>query len=278
VFGLIGAFDDWAKLRNKSSKGLPGKLRLILQTIFALGVIALLSHPVWLQKLGLSLPSLQESGLPLDWKKWQSGIYFPFFSEPIFTACGIGWLLVFFLQWMTIVGSANAVNLTDGLDGLAGGLSVLSALAILIVAFLSNHQELATHHNLVLIESSGEVAICLGALVGATLGFLWFNSYPAQIFMGDTGSLAIGGMIGTAAVLLKREWFLGLVGALFVAETLSVVLQVLFFKHSGKRIFRCAPLHHHFEYGGIPETKVVVRFWIVGLLLAAFGIISLKFQ
>ena len=148
-------------------------------------------------------------------------------------------------------------------------------LAMGTAALLSNHQELAAAHSIIYIQSSGEIAIVLAALAGACLGFLWFNSFPAQVFMGDTGSLAIGATLGTAAVLLKEEWLLALVGAIFVVETLSVMVQVISFKRSGKRVFLCTPLHHHFEYVGIHEAKVVVRFWIAGVILAAIGFLSL---
>lgn len=274
-FGCIGAFDDWAKLRSKSSKGISGRLRLVLQSVFAIGVIVLLSRPEALKALGYKVPVLLEKGVSVPWDRWIGTIQFSFPTQPLFVAGGLSWLFIWFVQWLTMVGGANAVNLTDGIDGLAAGCTAWVVLALSIVALYSNHQILAADHDLIYIQSCGEIAICLAALGGASLGFLWFNTYPAQVFMGDTGSLAIGGMLGTSAVLLHREWFFGFVGAIFVAETLSVILQVLFFKRSGKRIFRCSPLHHHFEYGGLHEAKVVVRFWIVGALLAAFGIISI---
>jgi phospho-N-acetylmuramoyl-pentapeptide-transferase len=277
-FGSIGMIDDYAKLRHKSSDGLSGKVRLFVQSLFAIVVMALLFYPESFQKLGFSIPLIQDSGITIPWKTYISEMNMPFCTDPVLTALGGGWLFIWLLQWLTMTGTANAVNLTDGLDGLACGLSVLAACALMIVAFISNHQELATHHTLMYVESSGEIAVALAALIGAGLGFLWFNGYPAQVFMGDTGSLALGGMIGTAAVLMRREWLLALVGALFVVETLSVIMQVLFFKKSGKRLFRCAPIHHHFEFMGLHEAKVVVRFWIIGFLLLALGIISIKFQ
>ena len=178
-----------------------------------------------------------------------------------------------------ITGSSNAVNLTDGLDGLAAGCLLMVSGVLALFAFLSNHIEIARYLNILYIEGSGEIAIYLFALMGACLGFLWFNGHPAQIFMGDTGSLALGGVIGLAAVLLRRELLLGIVGGIFVIETLSVILQVSSYKlRNRKRIFLCTPLHHHFEYKGWPETKVVMRFWIVGLILAIIGIVSLKLQ
>jgi phospho-N-acetylmuramoyl-pentapeptide-transferase len=282
LFGVIGAFDDWAKLKNKSvshwSKGLSGKLRIILQTLIALLVIVLLSCPEILQLLGFSLPQLIANGASVEWPTWQGAINLPFVAKPIFIAAGASWLIIWGLQWLTMVGAANAVNLTDGLDGLAAGCSFLVSVAMGFAALLSNHQDLASAHSMIFIQSSGEIAVLLAALAGGCLGFLWFNSFPAQVFMGDTGSLAIGGMLGTAAVLLKREWFLALVGAIFVVETVSVMVQVVSFKHSGKRVFLCTPLHHHFEYAGLHEAKVVVRFWIVGLILVCIGFLSLQTQ
>lgn len=184
-----------------------------------------------------------------------------------------------FFFFFVITGSSNAVNLTDGLDGLAAGSLIMVAGSLGIVAFVSNHQDLARYLNILYIEGSGEIAIYLCAMIGACLGFLWYNGYPAQVFMGDTGSLTLGGIIGVSAVLLKREFLLGIVGGIFVAEALSVILQVASYRfRNKKRIFLIAPLHHHFEYKGWPETKVVIRFWIVGLIFAIIGIASLRFQ
>ena len=169
--------------------------------------------------------------------------------------------------------------MTDGLDGLASGCLVLAASVLGVFAFLSNNVEIARYLNILYIDGSGEIAVYLFALVGACLGFLWYNGYPAQIFMGDIGSLALGAILGVAAVLLRREVLLALVGGIFVAEALSVILQVGSYKlRNKKRIFLCTPLHHHFECKGWKETKVVLRFWIIGILLAAIGLISLKLQ
>ena len=215
----------------------------------------------------------------LSLTEYASRIYLPFFKEPVLILSGVALFLMFFFIFFVIAGCSNAVNLTDGLDGLATGCIIMVAAALGLVAFVSNHIEIARYLNTLYIEGSGEIAIYLCALMGACLGFLWYNGYPAQVFMGDTGSLAMGGVIGVSAVLLRREFFLGLVGGVFVAEALSVILQVLSYRYRNKkRIFLIAPLHHHFEYKGWPETKVVVRFWIVGLLLALIGVASLKFQ
>jgi phospho-N-acetylmuramoyl-pentapeptide-transferase len=275
-FGAIGAVDDWEKLQNRSSKGLSGKVRLVLQTLWALFVIALLFFPEFIQWFGYPVPHLIQNGHSVEWTVWQADMVIPFIAKPLFVASGALWLIMWALQWLTIVGAANAVNLTDGLDGLAAGCTIPVALALSLAALFCGNEGLAISHGFVLVPTAAEIAVCLSALAGACLGFLWFNSFPAQVFMGDTGSLAIGGMLGTAAVLLKREWFLALVGAIFVVETLSVMVQVVAFKRSGQRVFLCAPLHHHFEYRGLHEAKVVVRFWTVGLLLAVVGFLSLQ--
>jgi len=179
------------------------------------------------------------------------------------------------VEWGCLVGTPNAVNLSDGLDGLASGLAVFVALTFALISFFSNHMELSSHHGLPYIESSGEIGVILCGLAGALLGFLWFNCHPAQIFMGDTGSLGIGALLGTSAFLLHQEWFLFLVGIVFVAEAASVILQVASCKLFKRKIFRCTPLHHHFEYAGLHEMKVVLRFWIIGLLASALGVLTL---
>ena len=278
LFGAIGAVDDWRKLRSKSSRGLSGKIRLALQTVWALFVLALLFFPGLISLFGYSVPQPILDGHSVDWRAWQSDLYVPFIAKPLIVVSGALWLLMWFSQWVAIVGAANAVNLTDGLDGLAAGCSIPVALSLGLAAAFCGHEGYSASHGLVFVPSAGEAAVCLSALAGACLGFLWFNSFPAQVFMGDTGSLAIGGMLGTASVLLKREWFLALVGAIFVVETLSVMVQVISFRRSGQRVLLCAPLHHHFEYLGLHEAKVVVRFWIVGILLAFVGFLSLEMR
>jgi len=192
---------------------------------------------------------------------------------------GVGIAVAFLVTIVVITGSSNAVNLTDGLDGLAAGCVILVATVLALVAFLSNNLEMSRYLNILYIEGASEIGVFLCSMIGACLGFLWFNGYPAQVFMGDTGSLALGGALGVVAVLLRRELLLALVGGVFVVEALSVILQVASYRwRNKKRIFLCAPLHHHFEYKGWPETKVVLRFWILGLVLAVIGAISLKLQ
>jgi phospho-N-acetylmuramoyl-pentapeptide-transferase len=275
VFGTVGAVDDWAKLKSKSFKGLSGKIRLLVQSLFAGFVIVLLLFPQILSFIGFSQPTLMDKGMPLPWETFQASMYIPYICAPLCVVTGIAWFAIVFVEWLTIVGAANAVNLTDGLDGLAAGCTVCTAGALCVLAFLSGEKDLSSHFSLVYVQSSGEIAVCLAALIGACFGFLWYNTYPGQIFMGDTGSLAIGGMLGTAAVLLRREWFLALVGAVFVAETFSVIIQVFVYKRTKKRVFRCAPLHHHFEYAGVHEAKVVMRFWIVAFIFASLGLLAI---
>lgn len=305
VLGTLGGYDDYLKLRYKNSKGLAGRKKLLIQfglaSFIALYLLSpfinqsaafekLYSPPVIKEQIAvktykdprqqhheLSSTSLVTSVIPLS--DYANRIYFPFFKEPIWQFSGLMTLASFLFILFVVTGSSNAVNLTDGLDGLCAGCLIMVATCLAGVAFLANHVDLAGYLNIPYIEGSGEIAIYLSAFVGACLGFLWYNGHPAEVFMGDTGSLPLGGIIGVSAVLLKREFLLGLIGGIFVAEALSVILQVASFRlRNKKKIFLCAPLHHHFEFKGWPETKVVLRFWIIGLLLAILGLASLKFQ
>lgn len=273
LFSIIGGVDDWAKLTCRNSVGISGKKRLFVQTLFAACVIYLLHNSSF---EGISLPTISWDKTALSWAEWQKSMVIPFVSNPIVCTSFLFSLFSIFIQWLTIVGAANAVNLTDGLDGLASGCALFVTIFLAIIAFFSSNPQLASLHGLWSIQSSGEIAVYLSGLCGSLIGFLWFNTHPAQVFMGDTGSLAIGGTLGTAAVLLRCEWYLALVGLLFVVETLSVIIQVCSYKLTKKRVFRCAPLHHHFEYAGLHEAKVVVRFWIVALLLLVIALLSLK--
>ncbi|MCI0381809.1 MAG: phospho-N-acetylmuramoyl-pentapeptide-transferase [Chlamydiae bacterium] len=215
----------------------------------------------------------------LSTQQYMCRYYFPFFKDPWFILKGSCILLGGLIIAFVLTGSSNAVNLTDGLDGLASGTLVLTSAVLSVFAFLSNNVEIARYLNILYIEGSGEIGIYLCSLIGACLGFLWYNGYPAQIFMGDTGSLSLGGIIGISAILLRREAILAIAGGIFVAEALSVILQVASYRlRNKKRIFLCAPLHHHFEFKGWTETKVVLRFWIIGLILAIFALLSIKFQ
>ena len=255
--GLLGAYDDYLKIRYKNASGLRSRWKFVGQLVLC-GLVA------------LYMMATSPEGRPL---------YFPFLKEPLFWFSGLGFIV--FMVWVALVvaGTSNAVNLTDGLDGLAAGCVVIAASVFALFGFISNHADLAHYLQVPLIEGSGEVAIFLAAMAGAVLGFLWYNGHPAQVFMGDTGSLALGGLLGICALLLQRELLLVLVGGVFVIEALSVILQVASFRlRNKKRIFQCAPLHHHFEYKGWAETKVVVRFWILGLLFGMVGVSTLKLQ
>lgn len=299
--GLIGGYDDYLKLRYKNVKGLPGKKKFLLQMLLG-GIVAIyFLFPMVNQTLQIGdwylPPQIKENILvqqyateqmpaqttvilaPVSLKEFASRIYLPFFKDPVLRLTGGMTIIAALFIIFVVAGSSNAVNLTDGLDGLATGCLILVASCLALIAFLSNNIDFASYLNILYIEGSGEVAIYLSAFIGACIGFLWYNGHPAQIFMGDTGSLALGGVIGVSAVLLKREFLLGLVGGIFVIEALSVILQVTSYRlRNKKRIFLCAPIHHHFEMKGWPETKVVIRFWIIGLLLAIIGLASLKFQ
>ncbi|CUI16244.1 phospho-N-acetylmuramoyl-pentapeptide-transferase [Candidatus Protochlamydia naegleriophila] len=298
--GLIGGRDDYLKLKYKNTKGMSAKGKLFFQFILSAAIASyFLINPIneaiemgtWFRppvikehvknEQSKSEPGAdhmpQTKGISL--KDYASRLYIPFFKEPVVIFGGLSLLLMAFFMFFVITGSSNAANLTDGLDGLLAGCLIMAAGSLGLIAFVSNNLDIAGYLNILYIEGSGEIAIYLCALIGASLGFLWYNSHPAQVFMGDTGSLTLGGILGVSAVLLRREFLLGIVGGVFVAEALSVILQVASYRlRNKKRIFLCAPLHHHFEYKGWPETKVVIRFWIISLLFAIIGIASLKFQ
>ena len=274
-FGTMGALDDWSKLKNKSASGLGAKTRFMAETIWSCTLITLMLFPSLFSYLGSGIPKVALQGEMTSWSEWRNSLFLPGVMGGVAITSLLGWLLFRVVEWGCLVGTPNAVNLTDGLDGLAAGLGVLVASTLALVAFFSNHMELSAYHGIAYVESSGEIGVILSALAGALLGFLWFNCHPAEVFMGDTGSLGIGALLGTASFLLNQEWLLFLIGIVFVAEALSVMLQVLSCKVRKKRLFRCAPLHHHFEYGGLHEMKVVLRFWIIGLLASIVGILSL---
>lgn len=251
-FGAIGFADDYQKLTRQSSRGLSGKKKICYQGILGLAVALMLySYPTF--KTTFSVP------------------FFKWFTPDL----GIFYIALAFL---VIVGTSNAVNLTDGLDGLAIGPVLITAGALMVLAYLSGHVKIASYLQIPYVSGSGELAIFCGAIVGAAMGFLWYNTYPAQIFMGDTGSLSLGAALGVVAVIIKQEILLALVGGLFVLETLSVIFQVISFKIWGKRIFRMAPLHHHFELKGWAEPKVIVRFWIITIFLALLAFSTLKLR
>lgn len=281
--GCIGARDDFLKLKYKNSKGLSGRKKMFFQVLFASCLASYLLLPSVNETISLGkwffLPSGSEGGITFSLSEFSLRYYFPFFKDPCLILGGAGIVFGFLCTVFVVTGSSNAVNLTDGLDGLASGCLIMVALVLAGFGFFSNNIELSKYLNILYIEGSGEIAVYLCALAGSCLGFLWFNGSPAQVFMGDTGSLALGGILGVCAVLLRREFLLALAGGIFVAEALSVIIQVLSYRYRGKkRVFLCTPLHHHFEYKGWPETKVVIRFWIVSLLLCMIAVISLKLQ
>lgn len=296
VLGVVGARDDYLKLKYKNSKGIAGRKKMACQIILAAGVALYLLYPPLTQSVSFAdwfnPPLVKEhiefqtfgsdgstqKHVQLTLQEYASRLYLPFVQSPIVQFSGPLLLLAGILITFVVTAASNSVNLTDGLDGLAAGCLIMVATCLGIFAFVSNHYDIAGYLGILYVEGSGEIAIYLSALVGACVGFLWYNGHPAQLFMGDTGSLSLGGIIGVCAVLLKRELLLALVGGIFVTETLSVILQVASFKLRKKRIFLCSPLHHHFECKGWPETKVVMRFWIIALVLAAIGIASLKMQ
>jgi phospho-N-acetylmuramoyl-pentapeptide-transferase len=252
-FGMIGAIDDFRKIKRKNSKGLSARAKMVLQVAGASVVgLYILLHPGF--DGHLSLPFLKD-------------------IRP-----DLGWFYVIFAI-LVIVGSSNAVNLTDGLDGLAAGPTIITAAVYLVFSYLAGHVVLAQYLQIPHVPGSGELAIFCGAMVGASLGFLWYNAYPAQMFMGDVGSLALGGALGAIAIIIKQEFLLAIVGGVFVMEALSVIMQVGYFKMTnGKRIFLMAPFHHHFEKKGWHESKIVVRFWIVSILLGLLAIATLKLR
>lgn len=290
--GILGGVDDYFKLKHRSPKGISGKKKLAIQLIISAMITGYLFSPTiqeGLSSSGWFLPpkvkevvrgsSEKRQMEALSVTEYASRIYVPFFKEPVFVLGGSFTLLAVLFSFLVIAGASNGVNLTDGLDGLAAGCLMMVGCSFALIAFLSNNIDISRYLNILYIEGSGEIAIYLSAFCGACLGFLWYNGHPAQVFMGDVGSLSLGAILGVSAVLLKREFLLALVGGIFVAEALSVILQVGSYKlRNKKRIFLCAPLHHHFEYKGWPETKVVIRFWIIGFLLAIIGVASLKFQ
>lgn len=254
--GAIGFIDDYLKVVKKRPKGMVGRFKLIGQVSYGL-------------LLGIVL--LKTGG-----------------ADPLLTQTAVPFLKNFHINWgpfyiplviLVVTGASNAVNLTDGLDGLAIGLSALAFAAYAVLAYLSGHFAFAQYLNAPYLPHAGELTVYCAAVVGAALGFLWFNAHPARVFMGDTGSLALGGALGTVAILVKREFLLVVLGGMFVAEAVSVMLQVMYYKRThGKRLFKMAPLHHHFELLGWSETQVTVRFWIIGILMLLLGMSSIKLQ
>ncbi len=253
-FGAIGFYDDYLKVTRATHKGFSGRMRLGLEFLIA----------------GIACFAIMQTGeTPLS-----SSLALPFFKDILIP---LGWLFIPFGAFI-IVGAGNAVNLTDGLDGLAIVPVMIASASFGLIAYLAGNFVFSEYLQIHFVQGTGELAVLCGAVIGAGLGFLWFNAPPAAIFMGDTGSLALGGMIGTTAVATKHEIVLAIIGGLFVMEALSVIIQVGSFKLTGKRVFRMAPIHHHFEKKGWTESQVVIRFWIIAVMLALAGLSTLKLR
>ncbi|MBL8019794.1 MAG: phospho-N-acetylmuramoyl-pentapeptide-transferase [Leptospirales bacterium] len=263
ALGMIGFMDDYSKVVLKKKGGMNARMKMVLTLIVALFFCLcynfLMPEPSVLRKIEYA-----KTGLFLPFVKGQVIDLTPWFALPF-------WMVV-------VVGSAHAVNLTDGLDGLAIGNVAIVAVTLGVLAYITGTPKVANYLNVPAADGAHEISVFLAALTGAGVGFLWYNAAPAMVFMGDTGSLALGGSIGMAAILLKKEILLALMGGVFVAEAVSVILQVASFKATGKRIFKMSPLHHHFELSGWPETRVVIRFWLVGVILALISLSSLRIQ
>jgi len=253
-FGLLGAADDYLKIKHKNSKGLSSLTKIIFQILLSLIAIILL--------------------LKYGNNDYLKNLYFPFFKNVVLN------LGLFFVPFslFVIVGSSNAVNLTDGLDGLATVPVMLVALSFTLICYVTGNIVFSEYLQIPYIINVGETSIFCGSIVGSCLGFLWYNAPPAKIFMGDTGSLSLGGSLGAVSIIAKHEIVLGIIGGIFVLETASVIIQVISFKLTGKRVFMMAPLHHHFEKKGWPESTVVIRFWIISIILALIGLATLKLR
>lgn len=259
-FGVVGFIDDYLKIKRRNSDGLSAKQKYLALSVTALVAIFIIYY---------------------NWQDTNATrLVIPFFKD--FTPqLGVFFII---LSYFTIVGSSNAVNITDGLDGLAIVPTIFTAIGMGVIAYLTGSQIYASHLYLLYIPNSIEIIVLCAALAGAGVGFFWFNSYPAQVFMGDVGSLALGGLLGTIAVLLRQELLLIIMGAVFVAETLSTMIQVSYFRYTrkkygeGRRFFKMAPLHHHFELAGMPETKVIARFWVVSLISVLVALLTLKLR
>lgn len=252
-YGIIGFIDDYLKVVKKDTRGLAARFKLLMQFVTSASVVAaLVISPMRnLELTKVFIPFFADIGIDLDW------LYYPF-------------------AMLLLMGASNAVNLTDGLDGLAIGLTIFAGIGFAAIAYLSGHFTMANYLKIPYIDGAAELAVFGGALVGAGVGFLWYNAHPAQVFMGDTGSLSLGGALGIFALMLKKELLLLIIGGVFVVEALSVIIQVSVYKWKKVRVFRMAPIHHHFELKGWHENKVIIRFWIIGALLVIISLATLK--
>ena len=254
TFGVLGAYDDYIKIKFNNSSGISSKLKLLIQIILSIIGISALTYFSDYSEI--------------------SNLYFPFFKNLIIN---LGWFFIPFGVFV-IVGSSNAVNLTDGLDGLATVPVILVASCFAFISYVTGNIVFSDYLQIPYIEGTGEISIFCGAVIGSCLGFLWFNAPPAKIFMGDTGSLSLGGSLGAVGIITKHEIVLAITGGLFVLEAVSVMVQVISYKMTGKRVFKMAPIHHHFEKKGWPESTVVIRFWIISIILAMIGLATLKLR
>ena len=253
-FGLLGAYDDYKKIMKNNSSGVSSKFKIVIQIILAL--------------IGILIIYFFSESDEIN------NLYFPFFKNLVIN---LGWFFIPFYLFV-LIGSSNAVNLTDGLDGLATVPVILVAACFAFISYVSGNIVFSEYLQIPYIEGVGEASIFCGSIIGACLGFLWFNAPPAKIFMGDTGSLSLGGSLGAVGIITKHEIVLAITGGLFVLEAISVIAQVISFKLTGKRIFKMAPIHHHFEKKGWPESTVVIRFWIISIILAMIGLANLKLR
>ena len=253
-FGLLGAYDDYKKIKKNDSSGISSKFKITIQIILAL--------------IGILILYFFSDSSELE------NLYFPFFKNLVIN---LGWFFIPFYLFV-LVGSSNAVNLTDGLDGLATVPVILVAACFAFISYVTGNVVFSEYLHIPYINGVGEASIFCGSIIGASLGFLWFNAPPAKIFMGDTGSLALGGSLGAVGIITKHEIVLAITGGLFVLEAVSVIVQVISFKLTGNRIFKMAPIHHHFEKKGWPESTVVIRFWIISIILAMIGLATLKLR
>ena len=253
-FGLLGAYDDYRKIKFKNSSGISFKFKIISQITIAVIAIVMVNYFSGNQEL--------------------KNLYFPFFKDVVIN---LGWFFIPFSVFI-IVGSSNAVNLTDGLDGLATVPVILVAACFAFISYVTGNIVFSEYLQITYIQGMGEVSVFCGSIIGACLGFLWFNAPPAKIFMGDTGSLALGGSLGAIGIITKHEIVLAITGGLFVLEAVSVIVQVVSFKLTGKRVFKMAPIHHHYEKKGWAESTIVIRFWIISIILAMIGLATLKLR
>ena len=253
-FGLVGFYDDYLKVTRQSHRGFAGAIRLAIEAVIAIGACVAFAS--------------------LGRQQFATSLTIPIFKELVIN---LGWFFVIFGAFI-IVGAGNAVNLTDGLDGLAIGPVMIAAASFVGISYLAGNAVFSEYLGIHYVAGTGELAVLCGAVIGAGLGFLWFNAPPASIFMGDTGSLALGGLLGSIAVATKHEIALAIIGGLFVLEAVSVIVQVVSFKLTGKRVFKMAPIHHHFEQLGWTEPQIVIRFWIISIVLALIGLSTLKLR